>query len=179
MVGLVGDHRSSPRPTEGACVADRATAVAAWEALFRAQVSIMRGLSAEFPTQLMSLNEYDVLFNISRAPGRRLRLKELNRHVLISQPSVSRLVDRLVARGFVEKTDDPLDGRGTIVQLTPQGFEEFRRAAIHHVHAITDRVGSALDDDDLHQLIDLCDRLRAAQDRKPGALASEHHDPEA
>jgi DNA-binding MarR family transcriptional regulator len=160
-------------------VADRATAVAAWEALFRAQVSIMRGLSAEFPTQLMSLNEYDVLFNISRAPGRRLRLKELNRHVLISQPSVSRLVDRLVARGLVEKTDDPLDGRGTIVQLTPQGFEEFRRAAIHHMHAITDRVGSALDDDDLHRLIELCDRLRAAQDRKPGAIAGEHLDHEA
>jgi DNA-binding MarR family transcriptional regulator len=150
-------------------VADRATAVAAWEALFRAQVSVMRRLSAEFPTELMSLNEYDVLFNISRAPGRRLRLKDLNRHVLISQPSVSRLVDRLVARGLVEKADDPLDGRGTIVQLTAKGFEEFRRAAIHHMHAITDRVGTALEDDELRQLIDLCDRLREAQDHPAGA----------
>ena len=155
-------------------MADRATAVAAWEALFRAQVSVMRRLSAEFPSELMSLNEYDVLFNISRAPGRRLRLKELNRHVLISQPSVSRLVDRLVARGLVEKTDDPLDGRGTIVQLTPKGFEEFRRAAIQHMHAITDRVGSALDDDELHQLIDLCDRLRGAQDQPSGSAANGH-----
>jgi DNA-binding MarR family transcriptional regulator len=151
---------------EGARVADRATAVAAWEALFRAQVSIMRGLSAEFPTELMSLNEYDVLFNISRAPGRRLRLKDLNRHVLISQPSVSRLVDRLVVRGIVEKTDDPLDGRGTIVQLTAKGFDEFRRAAMHHVQAITERVGGALDDDDLRELTELCDRLRLAQDAR-------------
>ena len=150
-------------------MADRATAVAAWEALFRAQVSVMRRLSAEFPTELMSLNEYDVLFNISRAPGRRLRLKDLNRHVLISQPSVSRLVDRLVARGLVEKADDPLDGRGTIVQLTAKGFEEFRRAAIHHMNAITDRVGTALEDDELRQLIELCDRLREAQDHPPGA----------
>jgi len=139
-------------------------AVAAWEALFRAQVSIMRRLSAEFPTEVMSLNEYDVLFNLSRAPGRRLRLKDLNRHVLISQPSVSRLVDRLAARDWVEKSDDPHDGRGTIVQLTPKGFQEFRRAAIHHMEAITDRVGGTLDDDEMRQLIDLCDRLRRAQD---------------
>ncbi|RXZ45989.1 MarR family winged helix-turn-helix transcriptional regulator [Agromyces binzhouensis] len=139
-------------------------AVAAWEALFRAQVSIMRRLSAEFPTEVMSLNEYDVLFNLSRAPGRHLRLKELNRHVLISQPSVSRLVDRLAGRGWVEKTDDPLDGRGTIVHLTAKGFQEFRRAAIHHMEAITDRVGGTLDDDELQQLIGLCDRLREAQD---------------
>ncbi|GAA1057623.1 transcriptional regulator [Agromyces luteolus] len=148
-------------------MADRAMAVAAWEALFRAQVSIMRRLSAEFPTEVMSLNEYDVLFNISRAPGRRLRLKDLNRHVLISQPSVSRLVDRLAARDWVEKTDDPLDGRGTIVQLTAKGFQEFRRAAIHHMEAITDRMGGGLDEDELRQLIDLCDRLREAQDPPP------------
>ena len=138
-------------------------AVAAWEALFRAQVSIMRRLSAEFPTEVMSLNEYDVLFNLSRAPGRHLRLKDLNQHVLISQPSVSRLVDRLAARGWVEKSHDPLDGRGTIVQLTPSGFQEFRRAALPHMEAITDRVGGTLDDDELRQLIALCDRLREAQ----------------
>ncbi|WP_430647992.1 MarR family winged helix-turn-helix transcriptional regulator [Agromyces sp. GXS1127] len=148
-------------------MADRAMAVAAWEALFRAQVSIMRRLSAVFPSEVMSLNEYDVLFNISRAPGRRLRLKDLNRHLLISQPSVSRLVDRLAARGWVLKTDDPLDGRGTIVELTAKGFDEFRRAALHHMEAITDRVGGTLDDDELRQLISLCDRLREAQGPTP------------
>ncbi|BDZ54433.1 MarR family winged helix-turn-helix transcriptional regulator [Agromyces marinus] len=144
-------------------MADRTIAVAAWEALFRAQVAVMRELSAEFPTEVMSLNEYDVLFNISRAPSRRLRLKDLNRHVLISQPSVSRLVDRLVGRGWVEKVDDPLDGRGTIVELTSTGYQEFRRAAIHHMQGITQHVGTALDDDELRKLTALCDRLREAQ----------------
>ena len=57
----------------------QAVAVAAWESLFRAQVSVMRTLAAEFPSKEISLNEYDVLFNITRAPGRRLRLKDLNR----------------------------------------------------------------------------------------------------
>src|SRR5690606_3641354 len=113
---------------EGA-MADQATVVGAWESLFRAQVAVMRGLAAAFPTDQISLNEYDVLLNISRAPGRRLRLRELNRNVLISQPSVSRLVDRLATRGYVEKADDPADGRGTIVALTDEGFELFRSVA--------------------------------------------------
>ena len=108
---------------------DRAITVAAWESLFRAQVSVMRALAAEFPSEIISLNEYDVLFNITRAPGRRLRLKDLNRTVLITQPSVSRLVDRLAARGFVTKMHDPDDGRGTIVAITAEGFDLFRSVA--------------------------------------------------
>lgn len=141
-------------------MAERAITVAAWESLFRAQVTIMRALAAEFPSEVISLNEYDVLFNITRAPGRRLRLKELNRSVLITQPSVSRLVDRLAARGLVAKTHDPEDGRGTIVAITEEGFALFRKVAFTHVDAITRHVGQALDDDELRELIELCDRLR-------------------
>lgn len=144
-------------------MADRKVAVAAWESLFRAQVSVMRTLHADFPSEVMSLNEYDVLFNISRAPGRRLRLKDLNRNVLITQPSVSRLVDRLVARGLLRKSDDPEDGRGTIVELTEEGFTVFRQVAIRHMETITSRVGDALSDEELRTLNELCDRLRTGE----------------
>jgi len=143
-------------------MSDRAIAVAAWEALFRAQVTIMRALAAEFPSEVISLNEYDVLFNITRAPGRRLRLKDLNRNVLITQPSVSRLVDRLAARGLLVKTNDPDDGRGTLVAITEEGFALFRRVAITHMQAIDRHVGQGLDDDELRTLIELCNRLRVS-----------------
>ena len=141
-------------------MSDRAITVAAWESLFRAQVTIMRALAAEFPSEIISLNEYDVLFNITRAPGRRLRLKDLNRNVLITQPSVSRLVDRLAARGLVAKTHDPDDGRGTLVAITEEGFALFRRVALTHMQAINRHVGQGLDDDELRTLIELCNRLR-------------------
>jgi DNA-binding MarR family transcriptional regulator len=143
-------------------MSDRAVAVAAWESLFRAQVTIMRALAAEFPSEVISLNEYDVLFNITRAPGRRLRLKELNRNVLITQPSVSRLVDRLAARGLLVKAHDPDDGRGTLVAITEEGFALFRRVAITHMQAINRHVGQGLDDDELRTLIELCNRLRVS-----------------
>jgi DNA-binding MarR family transcriptional regulator len=154
-------------------VAERGITVAAWESLFRAQVTVMRALAAEFPSEIISLNEYDVLFNITRAPGRRLRLKELNRAVLITQPSVSRLVDRLTARGLLSKSHDPDDGRGTIVSMTEEGFALFRRVAFVHVEAITRHVGGALDEAELRQLIELCDRLRrSVGEAQPDAAAN-------
>jgi DNA-binding MarR family transcriptional regulator len=139
---------------------DRELAVSTWESLFRAQVGVLRVLGAEFPSKEMSLNEYDVLFNLSLQAERRARLRDINQLVLLSQPSVSRLIDRLVARGFVSKHPDPTDKRGTIVAITDVGFGKYRDVARHHMATITDLMGSALSDDELAQLKHLTTKLR-------------------
>ena len=141
-------------------MSEKSLAVDAWEALFRAQVSVLRQLNLEFPTEELSFNEYDVLFNLSRQPGRKLRLRDLNKHLLLTQPSVSRLVDRLVERRFVTKESDPGDGRGTVVCLTDAGNELFRRVAVIHAESIRRRVGGALSASELEQLTVLTDKLR-------------------
>lgn len=138
------------------------TAVDAWEALFRAQVTIMRDLRQDFSTTGMSINEYDVLFNIIREPDQRIRLRDLNRNVLITQSSVSRLIDRLVERRFVEKSVDPTDARGAIVTITTAGRREFTRVAKIHMDNISARVGGVLDDEELAQLEAICTKLRDA-----------------
>jgi len=132
----------------------------AWEALFRAQVSIIRDLRRDFTNVGMSMNEYDVLFNTYRAPDHRIRLRELNASVLITQSSVSRLVDRLVARDYMVKREDELDARGTVVELTNEGVRAFRSAAIVHTENINDRVGSVLTQSELNALRDICTKLR-------------------
>ena len=139
-------------------------AVNAWEALFRAQVTVLRRLHDDFPLGDLSLTEYDVLFNLSRQDGRRLRIRELNRHLLLTQPSVSRLVDRLVLRGLLHKQADPDDGRGTIVCLTDTGYDLFRRVAVAHTASITHYVGGALSPDELGQLRAITDKLRLSID---------------
>ena len=139
---------------------DRTVAVSAWESLFRAQVAIMRSLAANFPSKEISLNEYDVMFNLSRQPERRIRLRDLNQHVLLTQPSVSRLVDRLVSRGYLHKHSDPSDGRGAIIELTDAGLALFRRVAVLHMGSITERIGESLTQAELVQLALLCDKLR-------------------
>jgi DNA-binding MarR family transcriptional regulator len=141
-------------------VSEKSIAVDAWEALFRAEVSVLRQLNAEFPSGEIAFNEYDVLFNLSRQPGRRLRIRDLNEHLLLTQPSVSRLVDRLAAKGLVVKQTDPDDGRGTIVCLTDAGYTVFRTVAVVHAESIAQRVGSALSAEELVQLTELCNKLR-------------------
>ena len=141
-------------------MSDKTSSVTAWEALFRAQVSVLRQLNAEFPTDELSFNEYDVLFNLSRQPERQLRIRDLNRHLLLTQPSVSRLVDRLVGRDLVRKEPDPGDGRGTVVCLTDAGYDLFRRVAVVHAESIHRRVGGALTTEELHELARLTDKLR-------------------
>jgi DNA-binding MarR family transcriptional regulator len=139
---------------------DKAIAVDAWEALFRAQVSVLRRLTAEFPTSEISFTEYDVLFNLSRAPERRMRIRDLIPHLLLSQPSVSRLIDRLASRGLVEKLSDSRDARGTIVALTSEGHRLFTRVAVVHADSIARRMGGALSSAELAELAELCRRLR-------------------
>jgi DNA-binding MarR family transcriptional regulator len=139
---------------------DKPLAIEAWEALFRAQVSVIRQLTAEFPRTEVSITEYDVLLNLSRAPERRMRIRDLIPHLLLSQPSVSRLIDRLAARGLVEKSPDASDARGTFVSLTTEGWELFKRVAVIHGESIARRVGSSLTPAELAQLADLCRRLR-------------------
>ena len=143
-------------------MSEKTVAIDAWEALFRAEVSVLRQLNAEFPSGEISFTEYDVLFNLSRQPGRRLRIRDLNRHLLLTQPSVSRLVDRLAARQFIVKDSDPDDGRGTIVRLTDAGYDVFRRVAIVHADSIVNHVSGALTTEELQQLTELCNKLRQA-----------------
>ena len=56
--------------------------------------------------------EYDVLLTVTRGDDMTARLRDVTANMLISQPSVSRLVDRMAARGLIAKCADPDDGRG-------------------------------------------------------------------
>jgi DNA-binding MarR family transcriptional regulator len=92
----------------------------AWEALLSAHAVLMKELAAEDIWADISMREYDVLYTLSKCPEP-LRFSELNRHVLLSQPALSRLVDRLADRGIVERQSDPTDGRGVRLSLTAVG----------------------------------------------------------
>ncbi|MDP2775301.1 MAG: MarR family transcriptional regulator [Nocardioides sp.] len=66
--------------------------------------------------------EFDVLAALRRAgapyelsPGRLLR------ETLVTSGTMTNRVDRLTARGYVERSPDPEDRRGVIVRLTAEG----------------------------------------------------------
>jgi DNA-binding MarR family transcriptional regulator len=122
-------------------------------------VAVLRELGREFPSGDISFNEYDVLFNLTRQDGQRLRVRDLSRHLLLTQPSVSRMVDRLVAKGLVRKESAPGDGRGTFVCLTEDGYSLYRRVAVVHARSIERHLGGALSAEDLKILQRLTEQI--------------------
>ena len=141
---------------------DRRLAIDAWESLFRAQHEIFGEINDDFDPQILSQAEYDVLLTVTRGQGMTARLRDVTANMLISQPSVSRLVDRMVARGLISKCPDPEDGRGSLVRATDAGAAAFRRIASLHGRAIAERM-SVLDDAELAQLRELTAKLRRPQ----------------
>ncbi|MFT4306506.1 MAG: MarR family transcriptional regulator [Microbacterium sp.] len=138
---------------------DRRLAIDAWESLFRAQHEIFGEISTDFEGAALAQGEYDVLLTVTRARGATARLRDITANLLISQPSVSRLVDRMVARGLVTKCADPEDGRGALVTATAEGTRLFRIVAAVHGRSIAARM-SRLDDDELRTLLALTAKLR-------------------
>lgn len=138
---------------------DRRLAVAAWESLFRAQHEILDDISTDFRDDDVGQAEYDVLLTVTRCADHQARLRDITANMLISQPSVSRLVDRMVTRGLVTKCSDPTDGRGAVVTATPAGVSAFRRVAAAHGRSIAERM-SVLSSDELEQLEALTAKLR-------------------
>lgn len=138
---------------------DRRLAIAAWESLFRAQHEVFEEISCDFDDTGLSQGEYDVLLTVTRGKDRTARLRDVTANMLISQPSVSRLVDRMVSRGLLSKCPDPDDGRGSLVHATEEGLEAFRRIATTHGASIVDRM-ALLSDEELTQLRRLTAKLR-------------------
>ncbi|MDY0908651.1 MarR family winged helix-turn-helix transcriptional regulator [Microbacterium sp. CFBP9034] len=141
---------------------DRRLAIDAWESLFRAQHEVFGDINDDFQEDSLNQAEYDVLLTVTRGPNMTARLRDVTANMLISQPSVSRLVDRMAARGLIEKCADPDDGRGALVRATDAGASVFRRLASAHGRAIAERM-SLLSDDELAQLRDLTGKLRKKQ----------------
>jgi transcriptional regulator, MarR family len=142
---------------------DRRLAVAAWESLFRAQHEVLSDVSGDFTEDDLTQAEYDVLLTVTRGENHAARLRDVTANMLISQPSVSRLVDRMVSRGLISKCPDPDDGRGAIVRATDTGIAAFRRIATVHGRSIAGRM-SVLSDAELAQLQALTAKLRTARD---------------
>jgi DNA-binding MarR family transcriptional regulator len=122
----------------------------------------MRKLQAGPAFKTLAVNEYDVLFTLSRCPSGGLRLNELNDHVLLSQSSLSRLVERLEKRGLVERTPAPDDGRGILIKLTGAGWELQKQIGREHVRDIATIVTPALTAAEQQELLRLTEKLRAS-----------------
>jgi DNA-binding MarR family transcriptional regulator len=109
-----------------------------WRTFLQAHALLSRRLDDELRVeQGMSLAEYDALVQLALAPRGRLRMNQLAERVLLSRSGVTRLVDRLVADGFVARTQCTTDARGAEAVITASGVERLRAATVTHLRGVT------------------------------------------
>jgi DNA-binding MarR family transcriptional regulator len=125
----------------------------AWQSLLHAHDRVVRSLDRELrDAHGLQLAEYDVLLRLARAPDGALRMSELAERVMLSPSGVTRLVDRLVARGLLERRPDPEDARAALACLREEGRRELRRAARTHLRGIRRHFTGRLSQRQLHDV---------------------------
>jgi DNA-binding MarR family transcriptional regulator len=134
--------------------------LAAWAAFLRAHARIVRRLEAELQAeQDLALTDYDVLVQLAQAGDRRLRMSELADRLMLSRSGATRLVDRLVAAGLVERVTCDDDRRGQWASLTDAGHERLRRASPTHLRGVGEHFIDRISADELQGLGRIFTRL--------------------
>jgi DNA-binding MarR family transcriptional regulator len=121
-----------------------------WRAFLQAHARLTRRLDEELRAEHdLSLAEYDALLSIAEAPDRRIRMRQLADRVILSKSGVTRLIDRLVLDGLVQRDVCLSDARGAEAVLTTAGLDRLRRASRTHLRGIDEHFLSAIDEADL------------------------------
>lgn len=152
---------TAPGPAAASVTTPRTrTALAndSWEALLSAHATLMRRFALQPVWDDISMREYDVLYSLSKGDHPK-RLGELGRIVLLSQPALSRLVDRLITRGLVSRVPDPADARATLISLTSAGRELQHKVGRAHGVAVARSMTQALSNEELELLENLTTKL--------------------
>ena len=119
--------------------------VDAWIALNRAQRHVFAEIEAELKSAgLPPLAWYDVLLELWRAPGGRLRQGDLEHKMLFPQYGISRLVDQLEREKLVRRERCEDDGRAYWVAISDKGLALRQRMWPVYAAAIQRHVGEKL-----------------------------------
>lgn len=128
-------------------------AILAWLNLSQAHAVLRTGLGRALEAEAgVGLSEVEVLRRLASAPEARLRMRDLADQLFIAQSGVTRIVDRLVAQGFVTRAQPPDDRRTVYALLEPEGRSAVERAIPVYVRAVSDQLGRHLSSADLAQL---------------------------
>ena len=147
-------------PTQTSVDQETPSAVRAWTRLLRAHASTTRLLSAELQADHgLTLNDFEVLYVLSRAEGGRMKRVELARRLLLSPSGITRLCEGLERAGLVIRTTCPTDLRIAYAELTPEGRERFEAASCAHVGSIRELMEEHFSEDELGELGEMLGRL--------------------
>lgn len=145
------------RPTEAA--------VQAWARLVRVEQALLDRIEEDLKSAgLPPLVWYDVLLELVREPGDRLRHRDLHRRMLLAKYNLSRLLDRMEVDGLIGRQPVNDDARGEYVRVTKRGRDMQKRMWPVYRRAIAKHFSNRLSIDDIDQLLRILSKVSIEND---------------
>jgi DNA-binding MarR family transcriptional regulator len=134
--------------------------IEAWINFLRAHAAVTRQFNAELlATHGLTINDYDVLAQLNRAPEQALKRVDLVEKVLLTPSGITRLLKGLEEAGYVSNRPCAEDARVTYAVLTPKGSEKLEQATKTHVASVRALFSERFEHDELETLASLLERL--------------------
>jgi DNA-binding MarR family transcriptional regulator len=109
----------------------RAIVIPVIRELARCYQAFQRASDAHIRRSGLTPPQFDIVVTLGNTDG--MTFKELGSRTLITKGTLTGVVDRLEARGLVERLASPTDGRSTLVRLTRRGDRVFREVFEPHL----------------------------------------------
>lgn len=138
----------------------RGVEVEAWINFLRAHAAVTRQFNAELQAlHGLTINDYDVLAQLARAPEQALKRVDLAERVLLTPSGITRLLKGLEHAGYVGNRSCKEDARVTYAVLTEKGRKKLREASRTHVASVRALFSERFDREELESLASLLERL--------------------
>lgn len=125
--------------------------------------SFIRGLYEEvFEGADLTLTQYNVLRILNGAYPEGYCRADVSRRMLDRAPDLTRLIDRLVKRGLVQRLKSPTDGRQSMARITPRG-RHLLQLMQPKVRAVEKAFTSRLTEAEALELSRLCEKIYGSE----------------
>jgi DNA-binding MarR family transcriptional regulator len=132
----------------------------AWRAWLYSSMLLHDRLDRELTHETgLSHAYYEILVQLSEAPGRALRMSQLADRSLSSRSRLSHAVSRLEERGWVRRQVCESDGRGQLALLTDEGCAALEAAAPTHVEGVRSHLFDQLSPEQVAAMRDIGETL--------------------
>ncbi|MEI6216695.1 MAG: MarR family transcriptional regulator [Actinomycetes bacterium] len=132
----------------------------AWRSYIIASRRLLEALDADLEGHDLSMSDYEVLAQLSDAPGRKMRMSELAEIALISKSRLSHRMKVMEEAGWVKREECLEDKRGYFAVMTDRGWKAIVKAAPEHVASVRHRFVDHLTSKDQEDLAKIFDRVQ-------------------
>ncbi len=137
------------------------TEMAAWRRYIVASRRLLEALDTDLDQHDLSMADYEILAQLSDAPGRRMRMAELAEIAMLSRSRLSHRMKVMEEAGWVRREACPKDKRGFFAVMTTKGWKAIVAAAPDHVASVRSRFVDKLSKSDQIVLAEIFERVGA------------------